>query len=258
MPAPEAVAPPAALVTGAAGGIGSRVTHRLAARGVPVIAVDRDADGSKALRAVPGRISIVRADVTRPEEVARVVAEGERDMGPIGYLVNAAGVLRPGETTDLTESDWAETFAVNTTGVFLVTRAVLGGMIARRRGSIVTVSSNAARTPRSGMTAYAASKAAATQFTKCVALETARYGIRCNIVAPGSTDTDMLRTSWRGEDRASQTVTGAPESFRLGIPLGRIADPDDVVDAIEFLLYDSAGHITMQELTVDGGATLGV
>lgn len=246
-----------ALVTGAAGGIGRRLVYRLAARGVAVVAVDRAADASKELRAMPGRVSIVQGDVTDQRDVERIVADAERDIGPLDYLVNAVGVLRVGGIAELSETDWEKTFSVNTTGVFLMTRAVMARMVTRRRGAIVTVSSNAARTPRASMSAYSASKAAATMLSKCAALEVAKYGIRCNIVSPGSTDTDMLRVSWEDEDRSDATIAGMPEQFKLGIPLGRIAQPDDVVDAVEFLLSDKARHITMQELTVDGGATLG-
>lgn len=246
-----------ALVTGAAGGIGHRIVYRLAAQGMVVVAVDRAADASKELRAMPGQVTIVQGDVTDPLDVERIVGDVERDIGPLDYLVNAAGIMRFGEIVELSEDDWAETFSVNTTGVFRVTKAVLTRMISRRRGAVVTVSSNAARTPRASMSAYSASKAAATMLAKCAALEVAKYGIRCNVVSPGSTRTEMLKATWEDEDRTEATIAGVPEKFRLGIPLGRIADPDDIVDAVEFLLSDRARHITMQELTVDGGATLG-
>lgn len=245
---------PTAVVTGAAGGIGRRIVARLEDAGMTVVAVDCSAfeGDSAADRVVP-----MRGDVTDRASIDRIVAAIENGIGPIDYLVNAAGILRLGEAAKLDDDAWAETFAVNATGVFMMTRAVLAAMIARRRGAVVTVSSNAAHTPRAAMTAYAASKAAATMFTKCAALEVAKYGIRCNIVSPGSTDTGMLRTSWANEDRTEATIAGVADAFRIGIPLGRIADPDDVADAVEFLLSDKARHITMQELTVDGGATLG-
>ncbi|MFI5781888.1 2,3-dihydro-2,3-dihydroxybenzoate dehydrogenase [Nocardia sp. NPDC051570] len=256
--ASNAEASPVALVTGAAGGIGRRVVDRLAAQGMTVVAVDRSADASKELRSVPGRVTIVQGDVAVAADVERIVADTERDIGPIDYLVNAVGILRVGDVVDLPDADWEEMFAVNTGGVFRMIRAVVSRMVVRQRGAIVTVSSNAARTPRASMSAYSASKAAATMLAKCAALEVAKYGIRCNIVSPGSTRTEMLRVSWENQDRADATIAGVPDKFRLGIPLGRIAEPDDIVDAVEFLLSDRARHITMQELTVDGGATLGI
>jgi 2,3-dihydro-2,3-dihydroxybenzoate dehydrogenase len=130
-------------------------------------------------------------------------------------------------------------------------------MVPRRRGAVVTVASNAARTARVDMAAYAASKAAVTAYTKCLALDVAEYGIRCNLVAPGSTDTPMLTSLWAGADAARSSVEGVPGAYRVGIPLGRLARPSDVADAVLFLLSDRAAHITMHDLTVDGGAALG-
>jgi len=250
-----------AVVTGAAGGIGAAVVRALGERGVVVAAVDRDvillekvvaelvADGF-AVEAFP-------ADVTSGAEVEAVVEAVERDLGPVEFLVNAAGVLRMGSVGTFTDQDWADTFAVNVTGVFTTSRAVVNRMVPRSRGAMVTVASNAAGTARAGMAAYAASKAAATMFTKSLGLEVARHGIRCNLVAPGSTDTPMLSSMWHDESGRATTITGSPDTFKVGIPLGKLASPEDVADAVVFLLSDRASHITMHGLTVDGGATLG-
>jgi 2,3-dihydro-2,3-dihydroxybenzoate dehydrogenase len=107
------------------------------------------------------------------------------------------------------------------------------------------------------MAAYAASKAAATQLTRCLGLELAEYGIRCNIVSPGSTDTEMQRLLWSDETGKQSTIYGSLKDFRLGIPLSRIATPEEIADAVLFLLSDQARHITMHDLRIDGGATLG-
>ncbi|QNP75748.1 2,3-dihydro-2,3-dihydroxybenzoate dehydrogenase [Streptomyces roseirectus] len=250
-----------ALVTGAAGGIGTAIVRTLATAGVRVAAVDRDArellDVTAKLSAGGLDIAPLPADITDEDAVRRVVDEAEHRLGPLDHLVNAAGILRLGPVRGYRTQDWADTFAVNTTGVFHVTRAVVDRMIARRSGAIVTVASNAARTPRSEMAAYAASKAAAAQFTKSLGVEVARYGIRCNVVAPGSTDTPMLSSMWRDESGRQATIDGSPSAFKLGIPLGKIARPEDVAAAVAFLLSDDAGHITLHDLTVDGGATLG-
>jgi 2,3-dihydro-2,3-dihydroxybenzoate dehydrogenase len=251
---------PVALVTGAAGGIGEAVVRTLAARGAVVAMVDRNADRLHGLAeqvgASGGRAEAFPADVTDSAAVEAVVEQVERRLGPLSQLVNAAGVLRLGEARSLTDEDWATTFAVNTAGVFFVSRAVVNRMVGRRRGAIVTVASNAAGTARVDMAAYSASKAAATMFTKCLGLEVSRFGIRCNVVAPGSTDTPMLTALW--DDGAEQaSIDGTPSVFRVGIPLGRIARPQHIADAVLFLLSDQAAHITMHHLTVDGGATLG-
>lgn len=109
------------------------------------------------------------------------------------------------------------------------------------------------------MAAYAASKAAASMYIKCLALELSEYNIRCNIVSPGSTNTDMQRKLWNGADVVPKAVLeGDLKNYRLGIPLHKIAEPNEIAEAIYFLASDAAGHITMEELTVDGGATMGV
>ncbi|UWP85421.1 2,3-dihydro-2,3-dihydroxybenzoate dehydrogenase [Dactylosporangium fulvum] len=242
------------LVTGAGQGIGRAVALAFAAQGVPVAAADRDAEGVERLAADHPAITAHVADVADARQVDALVDAVER-TGPISVLVNVAGVLRTGAVLDYADEDWAATFAVNATGVFHAGRAVARRMVPRRAGVIVTVSSNAAGVPRSGMAAYAASKAAATHFTKSLGLELAPYGIRCNVVAPGSTDTPMQRALWTDNGPAA-VIAGDPAAFRAGIPLGRLAEPEDIADAVLFLASDRARHITMHDLYVDGGATL--
>ncbi|MFS8199007.1 2,3-dihydro-2,3-dihydroxybenzoate dehydrogenase (plasmid) [Streptomyces sp. CWNU-52B] len=251
-----------ALVTGAAGGIGGAVVRALAEHGTKVAAVDRNADALlrmvRKLAADGLTAEAFPADVTDRTEVDRVVDRVEQRLGPLDHLVNTAGVLRLGEARLLSADDWDSTLAVNATGVFAMSQAVVNRMVPRRRGAVVTVASNAAGTARTHMAAYAASKAAATMFTKCLGLEVAEYGIRCNLVAPGSTDTPMLTSMWHDESGPRGTLDGAPEEYRVGIPLRKLARPDDIADAVVFLLSDRAAHITLHSLTVDGGATLGV
>jgi 2,3-dihydro-2,3-dihydroxybenzoate dehydrogenase len=250
-----------ALVTGAAGGIGTAVVRTLGEQGAVVASVDRDADQlrekTEKLAADGLSITPFPADITIRREVETVVDTVERDLGPVEYLVNAAGVLHPGTARNVTDEDWAATFGVNTTGVFLMSTTVANRMVPRSRGAIVTITSNAAATPRAEMAAYAASKAAADMFVRCLGLEVARHGIRCNLVAPGSTDTPMLSALWRDSSGPDATLRGRLETYRVGIPLGRLAQPEDVAAAVGFLLSDGARHITMQHLTVDGGAGLG-
>ncbi|MBZ9750139.1 2,3-dihydro-2,3-dihydroxybenzoate dehydrogenase [Deinococcus sp. HMF7604] len=240
-----------ALVTGAAQGIGAAVAQALAAQGVTVMATDLQpvAPGADLHPAV--------LDVTDPAAVERVVAATEENLGPIDYLVNVAGILRLGPLTVLSTEDWTQTLAVNTTGPFLLARAVGARMQARRRGAIVTVGSNAAHLARTGMGAYAASKAATTHLMRCLGLELAPYGVRCNVVSPGSTDTAMQRQLWTDDTGPARVIAGDPASFRPGIPLGRLAQPEDIAQTVLFLLSEGARHVTMGHLTVDGGATLG-
>ncbi|GAA1739739.1 2,3-dihydro-2,3-dihydroxybenzoate dehydrogenase [Luedemannella helvata] len=246
-----------AVVTGAAGGIGAAVVRALAAGGTPVAALDLNPAALKELTEEVEGVRAYPVDVSVSAEVDQVIEQVERELGAVAYLVNAAGILRTAASTDLTDEDWSSTFAVNATGVFNVSRAVARAMLPRRSGVIVTVASNAASVPRWHMAAYSASKAAATSFTKVLGLELARHGIRCNVVAPGSTDTPMLTALWSGGDALRASIEGTADTFRVGIPLGRLARPEDVADAVLFLLSDRASHITLQDLIVDGGASLG-
>ncbi|WP_419999813.1 2,3-dihydro-2,3-dihydroxybenzoate dehydrogenase [Streptomyces boninensis] len=246
------------LVTGAGQGIGEAVTRAFAAAGARVVAADLAPGGVKTLEREygPERVLARTVDVADATAVEELVAEAERTLGQLDVLVNVAGVLRPSQVAELTDADWAYTFAVNTTGVMNTSRAAARRMTPRGRGSIVTVGSNAAGVPRTGMAAYAASKAAATMFTKCLGLEVARSGVRCNVVSPGSTDTAMQRELWDGDEVPRRVIDGDPKTYRTGIPLGRIADPADVAEAVVFLASDRARHITMHDMYVDGGATL--
>ena len=251
-----------ALVTGAASGIGTAVAHALGEQGTMVALVDQDGPGLDrvigGLTAEGVRAMTLTADVAASGEAERTVAEVEEVLGPLDHLVNAAGVLRMGGAWELDDLQWSESLNTNATGVFAMSRAAARTMVTRSSGSIVTVASNAAVTARAGMAAYAASKAAAVAFTRCLGLELAGHGVRCNVVAPGSTDTPMLRSMWKDASGPRATLDGDPDAYRVGIPLRRIAEPDDVADSVVFLLSDRARHITMQTLTVDGGATLGV
>jgi len=110
--------------------------------------------------------------------------------------------------------------------------------------------------PRHGMAAYAASKAAATMFTRCLGLELAPLGIRCNIVAPGSTLTPMQTGMWADAEGGQRVIDGNPDTYKAGIPLRKLATPEDIAQSVMFLLSDQAGHIAMSDLYVDGGATL--
>lgn len=239
-----------AFVTGAAGAIGRAVVKALAGEGARVAATDRDAD---ALAAGDLQLAL---DVRDAAAVEQAVARAEAELGPVEIGVSVAGVLATGPVLDMDAAAWREVFAVNAEGVFLVSRALARRMAPRRRGSLVTVASNAAGVPRHGMAAYAASKAAATMFTRCLGLELAEYGIRCNIVAPGSTRSAMQERFWTDASGEQAVIAGDLARHRTGIPLGRIAEPEDIAEAVLFLASDRARHITMADLYVDGGATL--
>lgn len=251
-----------AVVTGAAGGIGEAVARELAKEGMCIALIDKE---EKELNKLEKQLLLegyyakaYSLDISDRSMVEQTVKAIEQEVGPIEVLVNVAGIMRMGTVESLRDEDWDETFAVNATGVFNLSRAVSKRMIPREKGSIVTVSSNAASTPRISLSAYAASKAAATMFTKCLGLELAKYNIRCNVVSPGSTETDMLRMLWTDDAGMDEFVNGVPESYRLGIPLRKVGTPTDIANTVMFLLSEHASHITMQNICVDGGATLGI
>lgn len=251
-----------AVVTGGAGGVGRAVGADLRERGWTVVLTDigsaadlADTPGGMATDAAADHPSVRTLDVRDAGAVDRLVAEVEETLGPIGALVTTAGTLRPGHLGAITTEDWEHSVAVNATGVLNALQAVGPRMAARGTGAIVTVASNAARVPRAGLAAYAASKAAASMLTRSIGLELAPAGVRCNVVCPGSTETPMLHALWEHGGSREQTLRGDPDTFRVGIPLGRTAQPEDVAAAVGFLVSPAARHITLQEIVVDGGAT---
>lgn len=251
-----------AIVTGAAQGIGEAIVRSMAENGVSIAALDINEQKLmqlvQVLQSHHFSIAGYKVDVSDRVSVERAVEEIERNLGAIDILVNAAGVLRTGSViSSIDNEDWEAVFAVNSTGVFNVSRSVAKRMISRKRGAIITIGSNAASVPRMNLSAYCASKAATVQFTKALALELAEHEIRCNVVSPGSTKTEMQWSLWNDKSDEKTVIEGDLETYRVGIPLSKLAEPSDVADAVLFLASDCAKHITMQNLYIDGGASLG-
>lgn len=243
-----------AFVTGAGSGIGLAVTRLLLDEGAKVVATDVALGDLGSL--VHRNLYAAELDVRSSREVDRRIEQTIETHGTIDFGVNVAGVLSTNSIVETSDDEWEQVFAVNTAGAFHVSRALARHMMARRSGSIVTVGSNAAGIPRQNMAAYAASKAASTMFTRCLGLELAPYGIRCNIVAPGSTLTPMQTGMWPDPSGEERVIEGSLSTFKTGIPLRKLATPDDIANSVVFLLSDRASHITMADLYVDGGATL--
>lgn len=244
-----------AIVTGAAGGIGREIVRALHAAGAIVIATDTLAALEAApVPDVPNRV----LDVRDGAAAEALVTEVEAEHGPLALGVHAAGVLAIGPLLELSPQDWDRVIGVNTTGTFNVTRAFGRAMARQSKGAIVAVSSNAAGIPRANMGVYAASKAASTMLIRCLGLELAGQGVRCNIVAPGSTLTPMQTGMWTEDSGAGEraVIEGSLAAYRTGIPLKKLATPADIAASVMFLLSDQAGHVTMADLYVDGGATL--
>ncbi|EGQ2563164.1 2,3-dihydro-2,3-dihydroxybenzoate dehydrogenase [Salmonella enterica] len=238
-------------VTGAGKGIGYATALAFVDAGARVIGFDREFTQEN----YPFATEVMDvADAAQVEQVCqRVLQKTTR----LDVLVNAAGILRMGATDALSVDDWQQTFAVNVGGAFNLFSQTMAQFRRQQGGAIVTVASDAAHTPRIGMSAYGASKAALKSLALTVGLELAGCGVRCNVVSPGSTDTDMQRTLWVSEDAEQQRIRGFGEQFKLGIPLGKIARPQEIANTILFLASDLASHITLQDIVVDGGSTLG-
>ncbi len=238
----------AALVTGASGGVGRATVELLLERGCTVVAQDID-DAVRALAEQhPDRVAVLVGDVADEDVAARGVAIALDRFGRLDVLVNNAGRTLNRPLVETTVEDWEAILRVNARGAFVQTRAALRVMQAARSGSIVTVASYAATVALPEGSAYSASKGAITQLMKVAAVEGAPYGVRSNAVAPGVIDTGFL-------DDLRPDGQEYLRSFGHAHPLGRIAQPREVAEAILFLASDRASFITGALLPVDGGFT---
>jgi 3-oxoacyl-[acyl-carrier protein] reductase len=228
-----------ALVTGGSRGIGRAIALELARAGATVTLSYRagQAEAEEAAREAGGRA--LQADVSDAEQAKQLVAEA----GELDLLVNNAGVTRDGVIARMSDEDWAEVIGTNLGGVFHTCRAAARGMMKRRSGSIVNISSIVGVHGNPGQTNYSASKAGIIGFTKALARELGVRGVRANVVAPGYIDT-----------RLTQVIADEMKELMLAnTPLGRFGQPEDVAGAVRFLCSDEAAFITGEVLLVDGG-----
>jgi NAD(P)-dependent dehydrogenase (short-subunit alcohol dehydrogenase family) len=243
MSAEEPGAGRVAVVTGAASGIGRATAARLTSDGFRVAVLDIDAPS--------GDVDLaVRADVTDPTDVELAFAEIVNTFGRIDVLVNNAGISGSAEATMCHETpigEWDRVLAVNVRGPFLCTRAALPAMLRQQSGHVITVASVAGLVAFPGRCAYTTSKGAAVQFTKSLAVDYAGAGIRANAVCPGMVETPM--TQWRLD------VPELRAQVESKIPLGRVAKPDEIADAIALLASDRLLYLTGHALVLDGGWT---
>ena len=236
-----------AFVTGSTRGIGHAIARALHAAGAKVAVVGRDRARAEAVAAELGdRTAGVACDVAQADQVEAAIAAAERALGPIDILVNNAGLTRDNILLRLTDADWNAVLDANLKGAFHTTRAVIKGMMKRRAGRIVNITSIVGLTGNKGQANYAASKAGLIGFTKSVAKEYASRGVLANCVAPGFIETDMTAAL---PDEARATLL-------QDIALGRLGRPEDVAGAVLFLASDLSGYVTGQVLVVDGGMVI--
>jgi 3-oxoacyl-[acyl-carrier protein] reductase len=236
-----------AFVTGSTRGIGLAIATGLYAAGAKVAVVGREVARAKTIASRLGEGAVgVACDVARGDQVDAAIAAAEATLGPVDILVNNAGVTRDNILLRLTEEDWDSVLDANLKGAFHTTRAVIKGMMKRRSGRIVNISSIVGLTGNKGQANYAASKAGLIGFTKSVAKEYASRNILVNCIAPGFIETDMTASL---PDAARASLLGE-------IALGRLGRPEDVAGTVLFLASDLATYITGQVLVVDGGMVI--
>lgn len=236
-----------ALVTGAAGGIGAAVVKALRAQGVKVAVADRDVSGIAAEAHLPG--NLLEAAYADALPAAAVKALGRLDI-----LINNAGVITRGRVDETSDADWDLSFGVNVQAPFRLCRAAIPLMAAQGGGAIVNVASCWGLRPGPGHAVYCMTKAAIASLTQCMGMDHAHQGIRINAVAPNEVNTPMLRTGFarRGFDPDSAVL-------ELGktVPLGRIAEPENIADVILFLASDAARYMCGTVVEVNGGKAVG-
>ncbi len=240
-----------AVVTGGTRGIGLELARTLLEQKAKVVICGRKKEGLDAAAAelmAGDRLVTVQAHIAKEEDVEKLFSEAVERFGVIDILINNVGMnLLTGSIVDTETSTWNKIIDSNLTGTFLCARTGAGIMKKAGRGRIVNISSIAGRKAAPGMGIYGIAKAGMEQLTRVLAYELAAFNIQVNAVAPTTVKTDFSKPFWSNEDIHKEIVRA--------IPLGRIADPEDVVHAVLFLCSDAARFITGQVLMVDGGST---
>lgn len=232
-----------ALVTGASGGIGAAAVRALARRGERVALTYLS--NREAASALAGEVggAAYELDVRDGGAIAALVSRVRAELGEIQILVLNAGTTRDALLPFLREEDWDEILEVNLSAAFRLTKAVIKGMLGRRWGRVIAISSASGVAGQMGQTHYSAAKAGLVGFTKALAKEVATFGVTANSIAPGFIDTELLRAMPQAK---------LAEALR-GVPLGRTGSPEEVAAVVEFLASDAASYITGQTIRVDGG-----
>ena len=251
-----------AMVTGASGGIGRAIGFALAGAGAKVLVNDILKDElesvARSIREKKYECQAYPADIAVKEQVEGLIKETVRAFGRIDLLVNCAGILRIAPFLEYREEDWDATIAINLKGTFLCSQSAARQMIKQGVGKIINIASNAGKRALVNNAAYCASKAGVILLTRVMALELARFNITVNALCPGATATEML-TKVQGRDDPKVLegiIRGDLNTYRSGIPMGRLAKPEEQAAMVMYLASDYANHITGQTFVVDGGQTM--
>ena len=239
-----------ALITGAARGIGYAITARFVEEGAIVAICDRDGAAARNAADALGPAAVgLTLDVTQPTSIKQALAAVLQHLGPPDVLVNNAAAMTPaGTVVDIDVDDWDMAIAVNLTGAFRVSRAVIPHMRALGRGAIINVASALGSVAVEEAPAYCASKGGLLQLTRAMALDHAKDGIRVNALSPGTVRTERLADLYGSMDAAA-------EQLARSHPIGRVARPTEIAAAAAFLASDDASFMTGADMIVDGGYT---
>ena len=232
-----------AIVTGGTRGIGAAISKGLQAAGCKVAAnYGGNDDAANAFKEETG-ISVYKWDVSSFQACADGIAQVEADLGPVGIVVNNAGITRDGMLHKMTEDQWSAVISTNLDSLFNMCRGTVDGMRERGFGRIVSISSINGQKGQMGQTNYSAAKAGVIGFTKAFAQETARKGITVNCICPGYINTDMV----------AAVPEKVMESIIAGIPVGRLGEASEIADAVVYLAREESGFITGSVMTINGG-----
>jgi 2-dehydro-3-deoxy-D-gluconate 5-dehydrogenase len=238
------------IVTGGGSGIGKAIAKGLVQAGAEIVIVGRNRErlekAATEIEKFGGPVIALQADISKIEEIKKVVDRAVKEFGKIDFLFNNAGIVRRAPSEDFTEKDWDETISTNLKGPFFLAQAVARVMISqKRKGKIINTSSLSAVQGGKRVPAYAASKGGLSQVTKSMANDWAKYNILVNAIGPGWVKTELTEPLQQDIERYTEITSR--------IPLGRWADPEDLVGAAIFLASDASDYVTGQTIFVDGG-----